>query len=284
MAIVVKEIAEMRRIAGSQRLAGKRIGVVPTMGCLHEGHLSLIRIAQQHADVIICTIFVNPKQFLPGEDYERYPRDLERDVSLAEEAGAGYVFAPAADAMYKGSHRTYVEIEQLGTLLEGKARPGHFRGVATVVAKLFNITQPHVAVFGQKDAQQVVMIRQMIRDLDFNVDLIVGPTVREPDGLAMSSRNAYLTAQQRLEASVLYRSLQLARQKMQEGTGECADIIRAMKELIETHSSGVIDYISLADAESLGELSSCRGRGSVLVSLAVRFGAARLIDNITVNT
>jgi len=277
---VIQNIAEVQSLSDRLRAEGKRIGVVPTMGYLHEGHLSLIRIARQHANVVITTIFVNPTQFGPGEDFERYPRDLERDTSLAESAGTSYIFAPERKAMYSADHRAYVNVERFDSMLEGKSRPGHFRGVATVVAKLFNITKPHVAVFGQKDAQQVVVIRQMMKDLNFDIELIVAPTIRESDGLALSSRNSYLSAQQRNEAPVLYQSLKLSEQFIRDGENDAARIMNAMRGLIRDRSSGIIDYISIADGQTLEELPSINGRRPLLISLAVRFGSTRLIDNI----
>lgn len=280
MARVIRDIAEMQSLSDSLRAEGKRIGVVLTMGYLHEGHLSLIRIARQRADVVITTIFVNPTQFGPSEDFERYPRDLARDTSLAASAGTSYIFAPEKMAMYSADHRTYISVGRFESILEGKSRPGHFRGVVTVVGKLFNITKPHVAVFGQKDAQQVVVIRQMIKDLNFDIELIVAPTVRENDGLALSSRNSYLTPQQRSEAPVLFRSLKLAEQLIRDGENDSKRVINAMSGLINAQSSGVVDYISIADGQTLEEQENCKGRRPLLISLAVRFGSTRLIDNI----
>ncbi len=282
MATLIRDVSHMQRIADETRASGRRIAVVPTMGYLHEGHLSLIRIAKRHADLVITTIFVNPTQFGPAEDFNRYPRDLSHDTALATSAGTDYLFTPATDAMYGSGHHSYVNVEQLDSVLEGKSRPGHFRGVATVVAKLFNITKPHVAVFGQKDAQQVVVVRQMIKDLNFDIELVVAPTVREPDGLAMSSRNTYLTSEQRAGAPVLYQALKQADRLIREENSDSAQIINAMREEITSRSSGIIDYVSIADGVTLEELQSCRDHRPILVSLAVRFGATRLIDNIVV--
>lgn len=270
----------MRQTAERLRMGGKRIGVVPTMGFLHEGHLSLIRIARQRSDIVVTTLFVNPTQFGPNEDFSRYPRSFERDLALAESVGTDYLFAPEASLMYPVGYATYVHVEGVGDVLEGKSRPGHFRGVATVVAKLFNLTKPHLAVFGQKDAQQVAVIRRMVRDLNFDVELIIAPTMREPDGLAMSSRNTYLNSQQRTEAVVLFQALKLAEQRVKDGVRECGTIVNEMKQLITSRSSGVIDYISFADNNSLQELEKLQLRQSVLVSLAVKFGTTRLIDNV----
>jgi pantoate--beta-alanine ligase len=280
MAVVIKDVAEMQQVADRLRAQGERIGVVPTMGFLHQGHLKLIEVAKKHADVVITTIFVNPTQFGPSEDFTRYPRDLERDTTLASEAGTDYIFAPETQAIYPSGYHTYVDVQRVTEVLEGKSRPGHFRGVATVVAKLFHITNPHVAVFGQKDAQQVVVVRQMIHDLNFDIELIVCPIVREPDGLAMSSRNAYLSQEQRLQAPVLLKSLRLAEDLIRGGERNPAIVINRMKEMITGNSAGVIDYVSIADAVTLEELGDCRG--SMLVSLAARFGNTRLIDNTTI--
>lgn len=280
MALVINDIMEMQRLAEGFRLQRKRIAVVPTMGALHQGHLKLIDVARKHADMVLTTVFVNPTQFGPAEDFARYPRDLERDTQVASNAGTDYVFAPDIESMYPLGYHTYLHVEQLAEVLEGKSRPGHFRGVATVVAKLFNITKPHVAVFGQKDAQQVVLVRRVIQDLNFDIELIVCPIVREPDGLAMSSRNVYLSKDQRSQASVLYKSLQLAETLIRAGERNCEGVIEEMRNLISENSSGVVDYISIAQSSTLEELHECKG--IMLVSLAVRFGTTRLIDNMTI--
>jgi pantoate--beta-alanine ligase len=280
MALVIHDVADMQLTAERLRLAGKRLAIVPTMGSLHDGHLHLIRTAKEHAPVVVTTIFVNPAQFGPGEDFDRYPRDLDRDRSMAESAGTDYIFAPRTAAMYPPGFATSVDVERLSTVLEGKSRPGHFRGVATVVVKLYNIVKPHVAVFGQKDAQQVIIVRQIVRDLNFAIDLVVVPTVREPDGLAKSSRNSYLSPLERREAPVLFQSLQTAQQRIRGGEHVSRIIIAEMAELIRHRSSGVIDYISVADGRTLEELPECGGDHPVLISLAVRFGATRLIDNV----
>ena len=280
--VVVRNIDEMQKKAEGLRLQGKRIGVVPTMGSLHEGHLSLIRTALLHADYVITTLFVNPTQFGPKEDFSRYPRDFERDLSLASNAGCDILFAPETRDMYPVGYSAFVSVEGITDVLEGKSRPGHFRGVTTVVAKLFNITKPHVAVFGQKDAQQAAVIRQMTKDLNFAIQIIVAPIVREVDGLAMSSRNAYLTPQQRKEAVVLSRSLKLAEQRVAEGARECCEIIREMADLITKNSTGEIDYISVADNRTLKELDRADDGKEILVSMAVRFGSTRLIDNTVI--
>jgi pantoate--beta-alanine ligase len=275
----INDPAAMQQRAEGARCQGRRIAVVPTMGALHEGHCSLIRLARERSDLVITTIFVNPTQFGEEEDFDRYPRNLERDVALAKGAGTDIVFAPSPEAMYPGGSVTAVIVEKITEVLEGAIRPGHFRGVATVVAKLLNITRPDCAVFGQKDAQQVVVVRRMVRDLNIGVEIVVAPTVREADGLAMSSRNVYLTPAQRAEAPVLHRSLQHAEALIRGGERNPETIRRSVMRLISAASSGVVQYVSLADE---GDLEECRmlSRGDrILVSLAVRFGSTRLIDN-----
>ncbi len=272
----------MQRFADSLRVRGKRIGVVPTMGYLHEGHLSLIRIARQKSDVVITTIFVNPTQFAPNEDFTRYPRDIERDKRLAEEAETDILFVPERNEMYESTHRTYVQFEELGDRLEGKIRPGHFRGVATIVAKLFNITKPHVAIFGQKDAQQAILIQRMVRDLNFDLEIIIAPIVREPDGLAMSSRNIYLTPEQRTQSIVLSQSLRLAEKLLDSGEHNCNTIINEMKKLISAQPLASPDYVSITEMTTLNELTEIQKGITALISLAVRFGTTRLIDNTIV--
>ncbi len=277
---VISSSAAMQHAALSERGAGRRISVVPTMGALHEGHLALIRRARELTDVVVTTIFVNPLQFGKSEDLSRYPRNLERDVELASVAGTDMVFAPTNEDIYPAGFSTFVDVEGITEPLEGKSRPGHFKGVTTVVAKLFHITQPHTAVFGQKDAQQVVVVGKMLRDLNIPVELIVVPTVREPDGLALSSRNVYLTAPQRSEAPVLYRALQLGEQLLRAGERRCDTVRNAMRELITSRSSGTIDYVSIADGVTLQEAADVQLAHPLLLSLAVRFGSTRLIDNI----
>ena len=275
-------IAELRDQVEELRRNGRRIGVVPTMGALHEGHLSLVRIARDRSDVVIMTIFVNPTQFAPTEDFASYPRDLQRDADLARSAGADILFVPSDKEVYPQPYQTYVNVEQLTTVLEGKSRPTHFRGVTTVVAKLLNMTTPHVAVFGQKDAQQAAVIRQMAKDLNFPVEIIVGPIVREADGLAMSSRNAYLSGEERAQSPVLSRSIQRAEVLIRGGERESSVIIGDMKTMISAQSLASIDYISVAEYATLRELARLAPGLTVLVSLAVRFGKTRLIDNTIV--
>ncbi len=270
---------EMQRVSEELRLSGKRIGLVPTMGYLHEGHLSLIRIARKRSDIVITTVFVNPAQFAPHEDIDRYPRDFDRDQRLAKGAGTDILFHPDAKDMYPEPYHSYVDVENVTNVLEGKSRPTHFRGVTTVVAKLFHITKPHVAVIGQKDAQQAAVIKQMTRDLNFDIDIIVAPIVREPDGLAMSSRNNYLSPEERIDAPVLHESLQLAERMIRGGERNASAVISAMKEVIERKRRARIDYISISDAERLTQSEVLQSDQTVLISLAVRIGDTRLIDN-----
>jgi len=280
MARILRDVAAMQDASRALRKQGQRIAVVPTMGALHEGHLSLIRLAVSVADSVITTIFVNPTQFAPGEDLIRYPRPFDRDVALASDAGAAYIFAPSVEAMYPSGFTTSVSVEGLTSVLEGASRPTHFRGVTTVVTKLFQCTLPDVAVFGQKDGQQVAVIKHLVKDLNIPVEIVVGPIIREPDGLAMSSRNVFLTPQERAQAPVLHRALVLGEGMMHAGERASEEIINRMKALIGAESQGAIDYVSVADAESLEEQKMLGSGRRVMVSLAVRFGTTRLIDNI----
>lgn len=253
-------------------------GFVPTMGYLHEGHLSLIRRARAENDLVAVSIFVNPTQFGPHEDYNRYPRDLERDLRLLEPLQVDLVFVPSVEEMYPPGFQTWVIVEELSRPLEGASRPGHFRGVATVVAKLFNIVQPDRAYFGQKDAQQAVVIRRMVRDLNFPVEIVVCPTVREPDGLALSSRNTYLNPQERQAATILFRALQAAKARYEAGERDGERLREAMREVLRGEPLARVDYVSVADPETLEELS--RVEGPAFLSLAVYIGNTRLIDNL----
>lgn len=256
-----------------------RVGLVPTMGALHAGHLSLVERACAENDSIIVTIFVNPTQFGPGEDLARYPRDLARDLAMLPEANANLVFTPTPDLMYPPDYQTFVEVTGVSQGLEGEYRPGHFRGVATVVAKLFNLTQPDRAYFGQKDAQQVAVIKQMARDLNFPLEIIVCPTVREPDGLAMSSRNVYLTPEQRQAAPVLYRALTAAADAYTAGERNPERLRQKMLDVLQTEPLAELEYVSVADTETMRELNQAIER-PVLLSMAVRIGKTRLIDNL----
>ncbi|MCX5998331.1 MAG: pantoate--beta-alanine ligase [Chloroflexi bacterium] len=275
--MVVNSIADFRR--ARQRIAGT-VGFVPTMGYLHDGHLTLVRRAKAENDVAVVSIFVNPTQFGPKEDFAKYPRDTERDLGLLQNGGADLVFMPSSGDMYPEGFNTWVTVEKVTDGLEGAIRPGHFRGVATVVAKLFNVVQPTKAYFGQKDAQQVVVVKKMVADLDMNLDIVVVPTVREPDGLAMSSRNVYLSPEERKAAVVLWKSLQLAEQLWSQGERNAESIRRQMSRLIQEEPLANIEYVSIADARSLEELAVVAREA--VVSLAVRFGKTRLIDNATI--
>lgn len=279
---VIRTISEMKAWARETHSAGLTIGFVPTMGYLHEGHLSLIRQAKKQSDRLVVSIYVNPTQFGPNEDWNKYPRDFKRDQHLCEQEGVDLVFYPDDRQMYNPNHRTYIVTEELASVLCGRSRPNHFRGVTTVVAKLFHIVQPDVAVFGQKDAQQAILIRRMIEDLNFDVKLIVAPIVRERDGLALSSRNKYLTSEERKQATVLYRSLQRAEQEYKNGNRDAEQIKRKMMAMIEQQPLAHLDYVELRDAETLGPART--GQRDVLVAVAVFFGSTRLIDNTVLKT
>jgi len=272
--------AEMQVAAEGARASGLRVGFVPTMGALHEGHLSLVRAARQRADVVVVSIFVNPAQFGPGEDYRRYPRPLEADSALLVREGVDILFAPTAEEIYPEGFQTYVTVERVSQPLCGPFRPGHFRGVATVVLKLFNIVQPQAAFFGRKDAQQCVVIERLVRDLNLSIEIAVCPIVREPDGLAMSSRNAYLSGQDRQAALVLSRSLSRARERLLAGERRAAEIVTAMRALVAAEPRARADYIEIVNAETLEPLERIAGRA--LIALAAWIGPARLIDNLLV--
>jgi pantoate--beta-alanine ligase len=248
------------------------------MGALHEGHASLIRLARQECDFVVVSVFVNPTQFGPREDFARYPRTPEADQAVCEREGAALVFAPEPAVVYPPGFRTYVEVRDLQDLLEGASRPGHFRGVATVVLKLFNVVQPNRAYFGQKDAQQVAVIRQMVRDLDVPVELCVGPTVRESDGLALSSRNRYLDPEQRRQATALFRALSEARDAAAAGERDAGKLRRRMADRIATTPGAALDYAAVVDADTFAPVDALNG--PALAALAVRFGSTRLIDNV----
>ena len=255
------------------------IGLVPTMGYLHDGHLSLVAASKERDERTVVSIFVNPTQFGPGEDYERYPRDEVQDLSLLEAAGVAAVYLPAPGEMYPEGYQTYVSVEQVTEPLEGKARPGHFRGVATVVLKLFNTVEPDRAYFGRKDAQQLRVIRRMVRDLDVPVDVVACPIVREEDGLAMSSRNVYLTPEQRRAAPVIFRSLEEARHRFEAGIRDSTALREMTRRMLAGESHGEVEYVSLADDASLVEFDGVVS-GPALLSVVVRFGKTRLLDNL----
>lgn len=275
---VIDTIEAMRKLVLLQKKKGKRVGLVPTMGYLHDGHLSLVREAKKHCDFLVVSIYVNPTQFAPGEDLDQYPRDFRRDNDLCLQEGVDVIFFPANEEMYSPEHKTYVVTEELSGLLCGSSRPTHFRGVTTVVTKLFHIVQPDVAVFGQKDYQQAVIIKKMVQDLNFDVEIVLCPVVREEDGLALSSRNKYLDKKQRAQANVLYRSLLLAERVYNAGNRDGTAIIKMMEDLINSSAQAKIDYIALADADTLAEAQP--GKRDSVMAVAVYFGKTRLIDNI----
>ena len=268
----------MKSICQEEARAGKTIGFVPTMGYWHEGHLNLIRAARRKCQVVLVSVFVNPLQFAPQEDYQQYPRDLSRDARLARAEGVDYLFYPSMEEMYPQGFQTAVEVRELSDKLCGKSRPGHFKGVATVVLKLFNIVKPDAAFFGQKDAQQALIIKHMIDDLNLDVELVIMPIVREEDGLAMSSRNLYLNPKERRAATILYKSLLKAKELILGGERKASTIISQMTQMIEEEPLARVDYIALTDADNLQEADVIRGK--ILIALAVFIGKSRLIDNL----
>lgn len=273
-------INEVRTFVKEARKKGQSIGFVPTMGYLHEGHLSLIERAKNENDVVVVSIFVNPTQFGPNEDFSSYPRDFERDSALCESKGASLIFYPTPEIMYPENYSTYVNVENLTEGLCGASRPGHFRGVATVVAKLFNIVQPEKAYFGQKDAQQVAVLERMVKDLNFDIEIIPCPIIRELDGLALSSRNTFLVGDERKSALVLSMSLKLAKQIIDDGEKSAKVVYDAMKALIEADPNAKIDYIEIVSQETLKPIDVLSG--DVLIALAVKIGKPRLIDNMRI--
>jgi pantoate--beta-alanine ligase len=277
---ITRTIQETRRRADEWKQEGFRIGLVPTMGYLHEGHLTLLDQIKPHCDKLIVSIFINPKQFGPGEDLERYPRDFERDQKLLQERGADLIFYPTEQEMYPDPYYTYVQVEELGNVLCGRTRPTHFRGVTTVVAKLFLITKCDVAAFGQKDYQQALIIRKMVEDLNFDLEVLVCPTIREEDGLAMSSRNAYLTPDERKRAICLYHALKKAEEMFKEGEIHAARLREEMKNVVLSVPEVHVDYLEVVDAETLEPLEKVDRR--TLLAGALWLGKARLIDNIIV--
>jgi len=278
---VAQTIESIRYLVKAARRRGGKIGLVPTMGALHVGHVSLIEAARKDCDFVVVSIFVNPTQFGRGEDFEKYPRPLEADLEICRKAGVDAVFAPASEVMYPGENLTWVTVEKLTRPLCGRCRPCHFRGVATVCTKLFNIVGPDVAYFGQKDAQQAVTIRRLVRDLNMPLEIVVCPTVREPSGLAVSSRNQYLSEQQKKDAAQIYEALQECRRMIDAGQTSPKRIIGRMREILHQVPSMEIEYVSIVDAETLETVGRIAGR--VLVAVAVRLGSTRLIDNILVD-
>jgi pantoate--beta-alanine ligase len=260
----------------------RSIGLVPTMGALHEGHLSLVREARRMCDVVVVSVFVNPTQFGPSEDFEHYPRDLTKDTALLTDYNVDYIFAPPLEEIYPRDFSTYVNVGGLSKLLEGETRPGHFRGVATVVSILFNTIRPDFAFFGQKDAQQAVIIKRLVRDLAFDTEIVVLPTVREDSGLAISSRNLYLDAEEQEAASVIHRALKQAKETYKKGEHHASKLADIVRKTIETEPRVRLDYVSIVDAETLEKLDKLDER-SILVAVAAYVGKTRLIDNIVMN-
>jgi pantoate--beta-alanine ligase len=278
VAETIESVRNLVRAAGRQ---GGKIGLVPTMGALHVGHISLIEAAAKDCDFVVVSIFVNPTQFGPGEDIENYPRPFEADLEICREAGVDVVFAPAPQQMYPAENLSWVTVEKLTEPLCGRGRPVHFRGVTSVCTKLFNIVVPDVAYFGQKDAQQAIVVRRMVADLNMSLEIVVCPTVREPNGLAVSSRNQYLSEQQKTDATNIYKSLQTCRRMIDAGVSEGWQIIAEMRKMLQQVPSIEIEYVSIVDAETLESVDEIAG--TVLVAVAVKIGPARLIDNILVD-
>ena len=274
---IIDSARDMQAFSESLRKEGKIVTFVPTMGYFHEGHLDLMREGRRRGDCLVVSIYVNPTQFGPSEDFEQYPRDFERDRSMAEGVGVDVIFCPPNDEMYPPHYQTYVTVEGVTDNLCGLSRPGHFRGVATVCAKLFNLVKPHLAVFGKKDFQQLVTIRRMVRDLNMDLEIVGMPTTREPDGLAMSSRNIYLSPEERASALSLSRSLQLARGLYERGERDAAKIVGEVRKHIESQTRTKIDYARICDTTTMKDIT--RLEGESVLALAVRVGKTRLIDN-----
>lgn len=278
---LISSSAEITALSKQARSAGRRVGFVPTMGALHTGHLALVRAARSRCDLVVVSIFVNPTQFGPNEDFSKYPRTFEADCAMLEKEKTDLVFYPPVEEMYLAGAATWVAVEGLSEKLDGRSRPGHFRGVTTIVSKLFNLVQPDMAFFGQKDAAQVAIIRKMVRDLNFDLEIVVCPTVREADGLAMSSRNAYLDAQQRKSATVLYRALMRLQMLVDRGETNAETLIATGKQVIAEEPSVRLDYLEIVDPETLDPAKEL-GRGA-LIAVAAYVGTTRLIDNIMVH-
>ena len=279
---VAKTIQSARSLVKAARSNGKKIGFVPTMGALHIGHISLLERAVKECDFVVVSIFVNPTQFGPSEDFEKYPRDFDTDLEICRKAGVDIVFAPTAEQMYPAENLTWVTVEKLTEPLCGRFRPGHFRGVTTICAKLFNIVAADIAYFGQKDAQQAIVTKRMVADLNMPLEIIVCPTVREPDGLAVSSRNQYLTDRQKKDATCIYKSLQKCQQMIDTGIAQAEPIISEMRKVINQVPSIEIEYLSIVDAQTLQAIDHITG--TILAAIAVKIGPVRLIDNILVDS
>jgi pantoate--beta-alanine ligase len=274
----VRTVEELRSGVRRWRQAGERIGFVPTMGALHEGHLSLVKLARHHSERVVASVFVNPTQFGPSEDFSRYPRQPEKDAAMLAEAGCDLLFLPEVETMYPPGNTVFVDLGAPSEGLEGHFRPGHFRGVATVVTALFNLVQPDVAVFGEKDAQQLAVVRKLVRDLRFAIEIVPGPTIREEDGLAMSSRNAFLSAEERKAAAVLHRALRAAEAAIAAGERRGDEIRKVLSGMLNSEPLARVEYAEVVDAESFQPLETLRGR--LVLPLAVRVGGTRLIDNL----
>ncbi|MFC1561004.1 pantoate--beta-alanine ligase [Candidatus Latescibacterota bacterium] len=279
---VISDIDRMRQICEDKRFKGIKIGLVPTMGAFHEGHLSLIRRALKKSDFIIVSIYVNPIQFGQDEDFDKYPRDLEGDVRLADSLGAHVIFSPDDSIIYPEGYSTYITVEDLTEVLCGRSRTTHFRGVTTVVAKLFNIIRPHVAVFGQKDAQQLSVIKKMVKDLNMNIEIDAGPIIRESDGLALSSRNKYLNKDEREQATVLFRSLEAAKELFNAGITDSYQIIEKVREILDEAPLAKTEYVEIVNFDTMTPVEDV-SKGA-LVAIAVHFGETRLIDNIIIHS
>jgi pantoate--beta-alanine ligase len=277
---VVRKIREMQKVSDQLKQEGKRIGLVPTMGYLHDGHLSLVRKVKDLCDVVVVSIFVNPTQFGPGEDFKRYPRDEEGDKAKLEGEAVDLLFIPEASDMYPSGYQTYVDVTEVSKGLCGDFRPGHFRGVATVVAKLFNIVKPDVAIFGEKDYQQLLVIKRMVEDLNFDIKIIPGVLIREEDGMAMSSRNTYLSPEERQRALILYRSLLKGKDLFQSGERKVSALLKAVKESIESMDRVTLQYVEIRDVETLEKIKNVDK--PAVIALAAIVGSVRLIDNIII--
>ncbi|MBD3319797.1 MAG: pantoate--beta-alanine ligase [Chitinivibrionales bacterium] len=275
---IIRTVKEMHAFSSSMLGTGKKLVLVPTMGFLHEGHLSLMRIGKEHGDVLVVSIFVNPAQFGPGEDFEQYPRDFERDMKLVASVGGDCIFAPDAHEMYPDGYQTTITVDRITRHLCGITRPHHFEGVTTVVAKLFNCTKPHAAVFGEKDFQQLMVIKRMVLDCNYDIEIIPGPIVREPDGLAMSSRNTYLTPEQRSSALSLSRALFTVKERFDAGERDAERLIAVARDMIFSEKHTRIDYIKICAVDTLEDVAAISG--DAVMALAVYVGTTRLIDNI----
>ncbi|WP_153122562.1 pantoate--beta-alanine ligase [Peribacillus tepidiphilus] len=278
---IITSAKEMQSLVSEIRTSGKSIGFVPTMGYLHEGHQKLLNEARSHHDIVVLSIFVNPLQFGPNEDFDRYPRDIERDEKIAKEAGVDYIFYPTVQEMYPNDMSVKVMVTDRTDVLCGKSRPGHFDGVATVLTKLFHIVMPHKAYFGLKDAQQVAVVEGLVRDFNFPLEIVPVETVREEDGLAKSSRNVYLSEKERFEAKELYQSLLKGKELIENGEHNPAKVMEAVRKHIQEHTSGEIDYVEIYSYPELKKLEELKGK--IILAIAVKFTKARLIDNVIIN-